>query len=274
MNEYQYDLMDRYFQKALSPEEISAFRSDLQSDAELREAFALRRLTAAALHRSNVQAFKKKTLAAQQPQRTKSAVMRRIRPLYWAIAASFALLLAALAWWWQTGVSSDRSQALFALYDVKGLYPETQYALVNEGQHHKGITGSQALHGLKVKGLEAYEVKDWDTAINTLTEYLAKAKPSEEDLPDEINLMNLYVGRAWLEKGDETKAIVALQKAIDGVVDKVNYGMLEELMRWQLTLAHLKNNEPQAAKKTALQLLEAQHPTIQQQAKQLLNDLK
>ncbi len=276
MTEYQYELLDRYFLREMSPEEAISFRSDLESDAELRQAFNLRRLSAAALHRSDVQAFKEKTLAALQPQVAAPAPMlaiRRLSPYRWALAASVALLLAALAWW-LLGKPSDRSQQLYAQYDVPELYPKTGYALVNEGLFHKGVIGSQEFLALKIKGLQAFDSKDWDAAIRLLSEYLTLAKPDDEETPDEINLMNLYVGRAWLEKGDAPKAIAALQKADAGVVDKVNYGYLQEIMRWHLALAHLKNKDPEAAKRTAELLQNAAHPTVNEQANKLLNDLK
>ena len=143
-----------------------------------------------------------------------------------------------------------------------------------KGLAHKGIISSDDFGELKLKGLEAYEAKDWDTAIRLLSEYLQKARPTDEETPDEINLVNLYVGRAWLEKSKPQKAIAALQKADAGITDFANYGLLQELIRWQLTLAHLKNKDPDAAKRTAQLLQNAQQPIIKDHASKLLKDLK
>lgn len=191
----------------------------------------------------------------------------------WALAASVALALGMFAWWMFQN-TSRQSEQLFARYDVPELFPQAEYALVNEGVKHKGIIGSDDFSELKIKGLKAYEVKDWDAAIRLLSKYVSRAKPSEEEMLDEINFVNLYIGRAWLEKGEPAKAVAVLQKADSGVTDLDNYALRQELIRWHLALAHLKNRDPAAAKNVLQSLRQAQHETIRQQATNLLNDLK
>lgn len=190
----------------------------------------------------------------------------------WAVAASIALVLGFFSWWMMR--AETNSEQLLAKYDVPELFPQIEYALVNEGLHHLGIIGSHDFDSLRISGLEAFEAKNWDESIRLLLEYSANAKPSVEETPDEINLANLYIGRAWFEKNETRKSIEYLQKAEAGVVDSVNYGPLRELMRWHLALAHLKNNDVPAAKVMLKKLPTAQHDVIRQQAINLLNDLK
>lgn len=192
--------------------------------------------------------------------------------MQWAVAASVALIVGFFSWWMMK--TGDNSEELLAKYDVPELFPQVEYALVNEGLHHLSIIGSQDFDSLRIGGLEAFEAKNWDESIRLLSEYSAIAKPSDEETPDEINLVNLYIGRAWLEKDEIKKAIEYLQKADAGVVDEINYGPLQELMRWHLTLAHLKNKDIPSAKAVLLTLQKAQHDIIRQQAINLLNDLK
>ncbi len=190
----------------------------------------------------------------------------------WMAAASIALMLGFFSWWMMR--AGDNSEELVAKYDVPELFPHVEYALVNEGLHHLGIIGSRDFDSLRISGLEAFEAKNWDESIRLLSEYSANAKPSVEETPDEINLVNLYIGRAWFEKNETKKAIEYIQKAEAGVVDSVNYGPLRELMRWHLALALLKNNDVPAAKIMLKKLPTAQHDIIRQQAINLLNDLK
>lgn len=215
-------------------------------------------------------AFEWERFTAAMPMGAKT-----VRPhwVYWAAAASVLAVLGFFTWW-MFSKTAAAPEALFARYDNPELTPKSEYALVNEGLHHKGIIGSKAFDTLKIKGLEAYDQKDWDNTIALLSEYLGKAKPSVEETPDEINLINLFVGRAWLEKGNTVKAVGALKKADAGVVDIANYGLLQELIRWQLALAYLKNNDPAAAKNVLLPLQNAQQETIRRHTRNLLNELK
>ncbi len=190
----------------------------------------------------------------------------------WAIAASVVLALGFFSWWMMR--ADTNSEQLLAKYDVPELFPRIEYALVNEGLHHLGIIGSRDFDSLRISGLEAFEAKDWDESIQLLSEYSINAEPSVEETPDEINLVNLYIGRAWFEKNETRKSIEYLQKAEAGVVDSVNYGPLRDLMRWHLTLAHLKNNDIPAAKVVLKKLPTTQHDVIRQQSINLLNDLK
>ena len=197
----------------------------------------------------------------------------RIRPMYWAAAASIAVALGVFAWW-TVRTEHLSTEELYARYDVEELYPKSEYALVDEGLHHLGIMGSDDFSQLKLDGLKAYDKKEWDKAIPLLSSYIRQAIPSNEELPDEINLVHLYIGRAWLEKNDLPKAIAAFETADKGVSDKVNYGYLQELIRWHLALAHLKNHDSSAAKAVLLLLQNARQETIRLQSVQLLNDLK
>ncbi|MEK7254800.1 MAG: hypothetical protein AAB316_08650 [Bacteroidota bacterium] len=219
MKDYQIELIDRYFQREMLPEELEGFRRELSADAELREEFNLRRMSAAALRQADVRAFRNQhSPAAAAIEPAPMPKIRRFLPLVLTLAAGVALLLGFLLW--RAIQEASQVKMLYAQYDVPGLYPKTDYALVNQGMLHRGIVGSGDFDELKKQGLAAYDAKNWDEAIRLLSEYLSKAQPSEEELPEEINLMNLYVGRAWLEKGDAPKAIAALKTADAGITDR------------------------------------------------------
>lgn len=274
MDDIQYKQIEQYFNREMSDSQLEDFRNNLKNDAELREAFQFSRLMAAAKHQSEVAAFKKqyKINGASKPL-PQAATTRRLPVYKIAVAASIALLLGFFAWW-QFSNSPSHAAQLAIQYDVVELHPDIRYALVNEGLNHKGMMGSSDFQALKKEGLEAYQAKNWDKAIQLLTEFINQIEVSDENTPDEINLINLYIGRAYLEKEQFSKAIAYLKKAEEGVIDLPNYGLLKELMQWQLALAYLKNDEPLMAKEIATALSNAQHDTIQKQAKNLLNDLK
>lgn len=191
----------------------------------------------------------------------------------WAAAASVVLLLGVFGWW-MFQRAGQQSRELYAKYDVPELFPKSDYALVDEGLLHKGVIGSDDFEQLKLDGLRAFDAKDWPAAIQLLSEYQQKTKPSQEDTPDEINLLHLYIGRAWYEQRKPDKAVIALQTGIDGVVDLINYGRLQELMRWHLALAHLQNRDIRAAKVQLEILKNARQEDISQQAKKVMNELK
>jgi hypothetical protein len=191
----------------------------------------------------------------------------------WMLAASLIGILCIVGWF-SFFKSSIKNENLFAKYDQQELFPKSDYALVNEGVHHRGIGGSENFNNLKIEGLKAYDAQNWPESIRLLSEYLSVTQPSSEELPDEINLIRLYIGRAWLELNDTKKAIDSFQQGIAGVENEVAYGKLQELMIWQLTLAHLKNQDFSSAKATASSLLNARRQNIREIAQSLINDLK
>lgn len=219
------------------------------------------------LHSDELLAFEWKLF--RQKRRTKIAWLR---PAHWAIAASLALTV-CVALWWLFQNPARQSERLFARYDLPELQPRSEFALVDDGLHHLSIIGSDDFSALKMEGLHAFDAKNWDEAIRLLSDYLQQAKPSAEEMPDEINLVQLYIGRSWLEKGDASEAVVALKTADAGVTDPVNYALLKELIRWQLALAHLKNKDIRAAVGVLETLKNARQETIRSQANKLLRDL-
>ncbi len=247
----------QYESKTLNAEQRQAFEKRLQEDAY----FAYR-----------YQKFQQERQAIPNKDNQNARIIPMRKVLRYAVAAAVSLLLFFFGRSF-FGTKVD-TRALYVQYDLDTLYPEARFALVNEGIFHKGIIDSKDFVELKQKGLEAYEAKDWDATIDLLSEYLRQAKPSEEEMPDEINLINLYTGRAWMEKGELSKALKALKKADEGVVDLANYSLMQELIRWQLVLAYLKNNNPKSAKKVLVLLRNAEDEVIRQQSINLLNDLE
>lgn len=276
MTDKQYSNLDRYFRHKMSASESAAFLRQIASDQDLKEAYDIRRYTAAAVQKTAVKELREKyenqiigNSISHDKQTTK---IHQLSWLRYAAAASILLLLGLLSWW-VSERSPTQGDRIFALHDSHALFPKTAYALVNDGLLHKGIINARELSDLRIKGLEAYRIKDWDTAIRLLTRYLKETQVTEEETYDEINLIHLYTGRAWLEKSEYKKSITELQKANAGITDLDNYGLLRELIRWQLVLAYVKDENFSAAKDIGYSLTEAQTPLIRQQVKKLLNDL-
>lgn len=189
-----------------------------------------------------------------------------------AVAASVVIAMGLLAWLLlPSRVDTER---LYAAYNVPELYPTKDIALINEGLVHRGIEGSRDFHQLRLDGLDAYEAGDWGRTISLLSAYLQQAVPDSEETSNEINLVSLYIGMAWLEKAEPDKAIDALRVAEAGMTDHTNYRMVRELVRWQLALAYLKNQDIRAAKSVLRQLEESEHPVILEQARKLKSELE
>ncbi|MBK7336969.1 MAG: hypothetical protein IPJ00_12695 [Saprospirales bacterium] len=189
-----------------------------------------------------------------------------------AVAASIVIAMGLLAWLLLP--SRVDTEHLYAAYNVPDLYPSKEIALVNEGLIHRGIEGSLDFHQLRLDGLDAYETRDWDRTISLLSAYLEQAVPDSEETSNEIKMIYLYIGVAWLEKSDPNRAIDAFLSAEAGITDLTNYRMVRELVQWQLALAYLKNDEISESRNVLRKLNDAEHPLIQTQAKNLLNELK
>lgn len=217
--------------------------------------------------------FKAGRLASAAAATNEARIVRMRTPARYAIAASIALIIGFFAWY---AVDQNRvdTAALYAEYDLEELYPRADLALVNEGTLHKGIIKSDDFAELKLKGLEAFENKDWDTSLGLLSQYMAQAEPSDEETHDEINLVNLFIGMARLEKGELPEAVAALKEADEGVKDLPNYSLIRELIRWHLARAYVKNGDVRKAKGVLKKLTDAEDELIKEQAQNLLNDLR
>lgn len=217
--------------------------------------------------------YKEGKLVPTTTATNEARIVRMRTPVRYAVAVSIALILGLFAWY-VIGQNKVDSAALYAEYDLEELYPRADLALVNEGTLHKGIIRSDDFAELKLKGLEAFENKDWDTSLGLLSQYMAQAEPSDEETHDEINLVNLFIGMARLEKGQLPEAIAALKEADEGVKDLANYGLIQELIRWHLARAYVKNGDIRKAKEVLRKLIAAEDELIKEQAQNLLNDLR
>ena len=241
-------MLDQYFFGEMSDTELKDFHNILSNNTELMEAFQIRRLTLAALHRAEVQAFKTQYNTLNSPASSpisKLPAVQVLRDWKWPIAIGVALMIGL---GFCLFFANSSSENLFKKYDIENFYPKLDYALVDTGNHHKAILEADRWEDLKKKGLEAFDNKDWDKAIELFTQYLSSIPVSEEMMPDEVNIINLYLGRAYIEKAETQKAINVLEKAKNRVSDLDNYALIKELMQWHLTLAYLKNNNKTAAK--------------------------
>lgn len=251
----------------------------LRAEALAAMAGQFEKYRSGAMNDQETQAFEK--LLEEEPllayQYKKSQSQGRILPLRpsllkMAVAASVLIAAVLLGWL----IFHDRVDAgqLYASHNLPELVPSKEIALVNEGLIHRGIEGSRDFHQLRLDGLDAYEAKDWDRAISLLTQYIEQAIPDTEETVNEIKMVYLYIGVAWLEKSDAKKAIEAFLAAEEGITDQTNYRMIRELVQWQLALAYLKKGDVSASKAVLKKLNAAEHPLIQEQAKNLLNELK
>ena len=205
--------------------------------------------------------------------REKHDIRSKTHAISGVIRWAAAVFVLALASWWIWSLQTPDLVHLAVLYDKAELYPSTEIAL-DDGLLHKSIVGPGGFSALKKEGLRAYEERRWNDAIRQLDAYIAQTRPSEDETPDEINIAYLFIGRAWMEKGDFIKAAEALQKGEAGVTDEVNYGMIRELIRWHLALAYLRNGDKRAATDILEALGQADHADIRNQAGMLLKALK
>jgi len=107
MTPEQLDKIDRYINREMSDEEKRAFRSEVETDAELRKEFNLARLTVASIQRNpdHLEAFKKKFIEARPLDEVPVAAPIWKKTWFWAMIAAFAIIAALMFFIFQSPAS-------------------------------------------------------------------------------------------------------------------------------------------------------------------------
>lgn len=147
---------------------------------------------------------------------------RRIKPLFarvGAIAATFTLLVAAFFLLRQSPIE---------IADAYLANNKLEY-----GSIRKSLTN---VADLRLNAGQAYEAKEYPEAIDTWKEVLQKDQPIAEDY--------FYLGLSYLHNQQMDQAIESLLKARPLSVEEARF--VQEI-NWFLSLAYVKNKEPQKA---------------------------
>jgi tetratricopeptide (TPR) repeat protein len=245
-----HDLINRYFENSLSPEEQKLFNNLLQNDATFKEEFLFQKDLKQVIAVSQQEELKSTLSHIEENVQKNSRFM--IVPKKWMVAASL-LLITTLGMWTVKSLYYPSNDEIYETYfevDRNTIQP---------------VVRGESLNTIEYRAFVAYEAQDYYKAINLF---------NSVKNPDEIYII-YYKGLCFLalEKTDEAIALlsnVANTTTIDG-----KSADLEEKANWYLALAYLKNNDTENAI-SRLSLINNDPSSIfkKQEAQEVLNYLK
>lgn len=233
------DIILRYLDKEMGPDEQEAFEKRLDQEPELAQLME-EEIRARAVVTASAYLDRKARLKARPITETAEVKPLFARPMVWAIAAVVAVLLAFAGLQLMNQPLSNED--LFA----------QNYQTVPFQTGVRGGDEDRLLHAR-----EAYQKGDYEQAIVLLevllrdSSFLLKPKAY------------YFQGLSHLEKNDPAAAIQALDQVAEGSI----FG---PAARWHIALAHLKMDNREEAKKALQQLLNGPVQTYQAQARVLL----
>jgi len=237
--------LQRYLDDDMSEQERKTFEKNIEENETLKNEVATYKTLAAGIAYQGkkaawekVQALEKQ--AEQRPTPVKPMGKNR---LWYAIAASVALLITAYFIFFHTG---SEPEELFAEYFEP--YPALAYA------PNRNDTVAE---NLKEQAFGAYSNENYDEAINLFQQILEK-----EDEP----VVWFYLGNAYLAGNQPENAIQAFNKTLENNTDVTNQS------QWFLALSYLANNNPDRAV-DVLEQLSNTNSTYKNKAEQLLQTL-
>ena len=149
--EERFDLIDRYFENALSPKERLEFNDLLQNNEEFRKEFLFHKDLKKVITRHQNEELKE-TLGKFETNLNKNSRFSVV-PVKWLAAASLALLLSLGSWMVKNYVFPS-NETIFETYFEP--YPNTVLPIVR---------GSE-LHTIEYRAFLAYEAGEYHKAIN------------------------------------------------------------------------------------------------------------
>lgn len=220
--EERIELIDRYFENALSPKERLEFNDLLQNDESFRKEFLFHKDLKKAISKHQNEELKE-TLEKFESNLNRNSRFSLV-PVKWFAAASLALLLTFGSWMVKNYVFPS-NERIFETYFQP--YPNTVVPIVRgdelhtieyraflayeAGEYHKAINLFNSVENSKVNYIQFYRalcllsVDKTEEAIETLLP-LTHCSPGTLDNLDCRQKATWYVGLAYLRQGDEKEA--------------------------------------------------------------------
>lgn len=242
-----FELIDEYLSDRLSEEEKRRFRNRLLNDPSFNQEFQERkeiRFHVRENAREDLKTFFNtlETSIEQENTTKDQTVMKRVI----SIAASL-VLIAALTY---VGVSNYGSQP-----SNQELFNEHFTTYTSLTGQVRGITEESLT--AKQRAFNAYDAGDYYASEEALSALVA-VEPSA--------LNYFYLGTSQLELGKTEEAVKSLNTVIN------NYSGLNEQAKWYLSLAHLKNENEDAALGSLANII-SKESEYEAKAKALLEDM-
>lgn len=249
-------VIERYLLRNLSREELQAFETRLAAEPELVAELAF--FEALWLHRDRqaksrwIDKGRSLLHEAAQPQGVSSAetTLRPVRsanPYRWAIAATFALLVAAAGFWYLNREQNPN---------------ESLYSAQYERLSSSNVLGStEEPAGKKAwdRAFESYSSKNYGQALQEVRALSGSA--------DYANQAHLLAGACYLEQNQTNEAIAEFQQ-----VQRAALSMYSKA-QYNIALAYLRAGDVQAAKTQLLQISRDEENTFGGKARGLLGKL-
>ncbi|WP_299319204.1 hypothetical protein [uncultured Maribacter sp.] len=221
-------LLLKYFDGSLTPDEKVNFNQFLESDAEFKTQFEFEKDVKSVVRKTENNSFKK---MLQGFESELSGAPSQEKQNFWkplSIAASIAVLI-GVSWFVFNSDVFNGTEELYASNYEK--YPNTVYTIT------RGDATDESLERL---AFEAYETDDFETAITYLFELKEKTR---------LDYVDFYLGQAYLANGDYLKATDKFQEIIS-----INSEFKDEGY-WYAALANLKLEQEEEAKKLLEKLI-------------------
>ena len=220
--EERFELIDRYFENALSPKERLEFNDLLQNNEEFRTEFLFHKDLKKAITRHQSEELKE-TLGKFESN-LKRPSRFSVVPVKWLAAASLALLLTVGSWMVKNYVFPSNERIFLTYYQP---YPNTVLPIVRgdelhtieyraflayeAGEYHKAINLFNSVKNSEDKYIEFYRalcllsIDKTEEAIQTLLP-LTNSSPGTLQNIDCRQKATWYIGLAYLRQGDEQEA--------------------------------------------------------------------
>ncbi|MAU70965.1 MAG: hypothetical protein CML04_02630 [Pseudozobellia sp.] len=240
------ELINRYFENSLTPEELSDLEQLYSSDKEFAEQFDFEKELKLSLKKEERQELKSlfSELSDENPLSTKESKTIRMRP--WLMAASVALLVGISSW---LVIFNNGSRNHDELYQ--------DYFAPYENVVHP-IERGQQLEDLRTQAFIAYENQDYEKALMLFKELHDKSNDTYLNFYEAISLMKL-------EKHKEAADLFSNYISTNGE--------LKDRAQWYLALCYLRLNET-AKSKALLKELITKGGFKAKTAKELIDELE
>ena len=221
--EERFDLIDRYFENALSPKERLEFNDLLQNNEEFRKEFLFHKDLKEAITRHQNEELKE-TLGKFETNLNKNSRFSVV-PVKWLAAASLAVLLSLGSWMVKNHVFPSNETIFETYYEP---YPNTVLPIVR---------GSE-LHTIEYRAFLAYEAGEYHKAINLFN----SVESSEE------KYIEFYRGLCLLSVGkteDAIRTLIPLTEPDQGTLQNMD---CRQKATWYLGLAYLRQGKEEEAR--------------------------
>ena len=244
------DLINRYFENALSPKEQKLFNDLLQNDASFKEEFLFEKNLKKVIKVNQEEELKSRLSQIEEKATSNSGFM--IMPKKWMVAASLAIITSLGVW----SIKSSYFPSNEAIFE--------DYFEADRNTVHPVVRG-EVMKSIEYRAFVAYEYQDYYKAINLF---------NSVKRPGEAHVF-FYKGLCFLALDKYDEAITLLNQVAENSPLVVNSSDFEEKANWYLALAYLKKNDKEQAIAKLTKLTEGQNSTYKKkEALEILNYLR